>query len=218
MKDPVFQSNGLSDGPLRYPPLTVARGAAGGWMTPDHQASTITMETVLGLRPPAVGTAVWFGRDLAAEPATQVLAILRRLAPLTAAGGLIGNLNLGDNIMLPVADRRPSGHDEAVLTLERLIERAPWTSWVDAGRLTCLPFQCSPIERFLAGVLRARLLEPEAIVCCHPFHLLERGGRDTANAALDWLRTELPGCAWLFLQAESRLPAGFSGNTLEPER
>ena len=218
MKDPVFQSRGLSDGPLRYPPISLAPGAAAGWMTPDHECSTVMMETVLGLRPPPPGAAVWFGRDLAAEPATRILAILRRLAPLTAAGGLIGNLNLGDNIMLPVADRRPSGCGESVLTLERLIEQEPWTSWMDAGRLTCLPFQCSPVERFLSGVLRARLLEPDAIVCCHPFHLLERGGRDTANAALDWLRRELPRCAWLFLQAESRLPAGFDGNTLEPER
>jgi hypothetical protein len=218
MKDAVFQSGGLALGPLRYPPLTIAAGGAAGWTTYDQQSSNSIMETVLGLRPPPPGGAVWFGRDLAGEHPADVLRILRRLAPLSAGGGLIGNLNLGDNILLPVDDRRPAGRDQAVATLERLIEQPPWPSWLDAAKLTCLPFQCSPLERVLAAVLRARLLEPEAIVACHVSHLLERDGRRIAADALAWLRSELPGAAWLVLQAESPLPAGFAGNTLEPER
>jgi hypothetical protein len=161
---------------------------------------------------------VWFGQDLARLTNDEILGLLRRLAPLTSGGGLIGNLNIGDNIMLPVAERDPSGVESATADLEKVLDSAPWKDWLPGEHLSRLPFRVTHLERCLAGILRAYLLKPEAIVSCHFFHLLEAEARQTATSAVLWLREARPESAWLILTAESQLPEAWTGNILGLKR
>jgi len=218
MKTPLFQSAGLECGRCHYPGLTLTAGGLAGWRTTDHAASVALFDLIMGLCPPPPGAAVWFGHDLARLTSEETLGLLRRLAPLTSGGGLIGNLNIGDNIMLPLADRNPPAVERAVAELEEILDRDPWRHWLPGETLARLPFQVTHLERCLAGVLRAYLLKPEVIVSCHFFHLLEAEARQTANSAVVWLREARLDAAWLVLTAESQLPEAWTGNILKPKR
>lgn len=218
MKPPLFQSSGFECGPCRYPALTLPAGGMAGWRTEDHAASVALFDLVMGLRPPAPGAAVWFGRDLAGLTSDEILGLLRRLAPLTSGGGLIGNLNIGDNIMLPLAERDPSGVESATTDLEKVLDRDPWRDWLPGEQLSLLPFRVTLLERCLAAILRAYLLKPEVIVSCHFFHLLEAEARETATSAVLWLREVRPDSAWLILTTESQLPEAWGGNILRSKR
>ncbi len=218
MKTPLFKSSGLDCGEHRYPALQLTAGGMAGWRTTDHAASVVLFDLVMGLRRPPPGAAVWFDQDLAGLNAEEILGLLRRLAPLTSGGGLIGNLNIGDNVMLPLTERDPSAVEQATAELEEVLDRDPWKYWLPGGHLTRLPFQATHLERCLAGVLRAYLLKPEAIVSCHFFHLLEAEARQTATSAVLWLREVSPASAWLILTAESQLPEAWGANILEAKR
>lgn len=171
------------------------------------------LDAVTGISRSPAGAVRWFGRDVSVLSPEQVLAILQRMAPLVPGGGLVGNIRMIENILLPCEARGCSQTGTSAL-LEVLV-KAPWSGWFAEEKLWVLPYQTGGLERALAGVLRAWLVQPEAIVVCDAAHLIERGEREVLETALCWLRAEQPGCAWLFIQTESALPAGFGRNNLE---
>lgn len=135
------------------------------------------------------------------------------MAPLVPEGGLVGNIRMIENILLPCEARRSGERGTSVL--RKTLAEAPWSGWFAEEKLWVLPYQAGGLERALAGVLRAWLVSPEAIVVCDAGHLLEHGEREVFEAALCWLRAGQPDSAWLFIQTESALPAGFRRNTLQ---
>ncbi len=212
MSDPVFQSDGTLPG---CPATDIAAGECAVWRMRSNSTCLAALDVLTGIALPPAGAVCWFGRDMAALSPEEVLATLRRMAPLTAAGGLLGNIRVADNILLPCETR---GRGAAgVSELRDALGKAPWSGWFPEKMLQVLPYQAGDLERALAGVLRAWLAQPEAIVACNVCHLLEPGERAILSAALSWLRTEQPGCAWLFIQTESDLPAGFAANNLAPQ-
>lgn len=172
-------------------------------------------DAVTGITLAPAGAVRWFGQDLSALPHDRVLAVLHRLAPIAPGGGLIGNISMAENILLPREARRLPG--EGMALLHEVAGRRPWSEWFSWNHLWSLPYEEGMLGRTLAAVLRAWLVRPEAIVACDPERTLEGAEREILHAALSWLRRELPGCAWLFIRTESALPAGFARSNLDSE-
>ena len=213
MSGPVFQSDGSLPG---CPATKLAAGGSALWRLPSHAGCLSAFDAVTGIARPPAGAARWFGRDLSALSPRQAMGVLRRMAPLAPDGGLLDNVRMAENILLPceARGRGAAGPGE----LGEALARAPWDVWFPEAHLWVLPYQASAVERALAGVLRAWLARPEAVVACDPGYHLEHGERAVLADALAWLRAEQPGCAWLFIQTESALPPGFAANTLHVEQ
>lgn len=212
MSVPVFQSDGTLHG---CPAVELAAGDCAVWRMPSNAACLSALDVVTGITRPHAGAVRWFGHDISALSSEQVLAILRRMAPLVPDGGLVGNIRMVENILLPGEAR--DGLETSSDALQGVLAAAPWSGWFSEAKLWELPYETGELERALSGVLRAWLVRPEAIVVCNASHLMERGERDIFEAALCWLRNEQPRSAWLFIQTESALPAGFGRNTLKAE-
>lgn len=212
MTAPVFQSDGTLAG---CPATELAAGDCAVWRMPSNSACLSALDAVTGITRPPAGAVRWFGCDISALSTQQVLATLRRVAPLVPDGGLVGNIRMIENILLPCEAR--GGLETGPDALRGVLASAPWSGWFSEAKLWVLPYEAGELERALSGVLRAWLVRPEAIVVCNASHLLESNERGIFEAALLWLRTEQPASAWLFIQTESALPAGFGRNTLEAE-
>lgn len=218
MSTPVFSSDGLVWEPGRMPPVVVEGNHVQHWPTPGGHIAELALDAVMGLAPAGPRGAIWFGEDFATLRPPERLRVLSRLAPLTRHGDLLANINLCENILLTLLERRAASAAELEHRLAGLLGAPPWDRWFPAPTLGRLPHQLDEAQRFLAGVLRAAISEPEAIVVCHPFARLEPAERRTAEDALVWLRTRLPACPWLFITPESGLPRSLAVPTIGDER
>lgn len=208
MMAPVFRSAGLELRSGKLPPIELEAGGAALWrVRNDHHAGE-ALDAVLGLSPLPPGGAVWFDRDLAGTSMQQLQKILWRLAPLTANGGLIGNINVCENILLPCMERNVPREHDPLGELEALLAVPPWSGWLTVEQLTALPHTLTDPRRIAVGLLRAYLCRPEAIVAADLFGQVDEHERPWVEEAAAWVRRHLPGCAWLFLLPERALPPG----------
>ncbi len=210
----IFQSGGLTlpDGEL--PPVRLEAGGIALWPTRNDHIAAAATDAILGLTDPPSGAAVWFGQDLATLRTQRILILLQRIAVLSEDGGLLGNINVCENILLPMLERRACDAHILEADLEAVLTTPPWQEWFPRELLTRLPHELDDETRCLAGVLRAAISRPDAIVACNLFARLDPHERPCAEAAIRWLRARLNGCAWLFISAETALPAGFSTPSL----
>ncbi len=214
---PVFQSSGLCVGTRNYPGLALAPGEAGGWQGAGRADCAAIFDMATGLAPVPPGSAVWFGHDLAAEPPGGILATMRRIAPLTHDGGLIANLTISENILLPFLQRGIGRERDGLDALAQLAGSSPPGVFLGTGNLPKLPHQIDHDDLPLAAVLRAALLRPAAVVVHDIARSLGSGARERLAESLAWLHELVPDAAWVFVQSESALPGGIEGNILGPQ-
>lgn len=207
----IFQSAGLTVAGRRYAPLSLHDGEVGGWQCSSFAESQELLDAVTGMSPALPGEIAWFGHDLAVADDVQILRLLRRITVLTRDGGLMENLNITENILLPYLHRRRGSETEAMSSLHTLMEGSPAGRHLGKSALYKLPHELPFGKRVLAGVLRAHLLLPEAVVACDVMFSLDPVAREHLEESLAGLRSACPGAAWLFIQSGSVLPAGMEG-------
>ena len=212
----IFQSSGLRAGARNYPAITLAAGEVGGWQGAGRADCAAILDMVTGLSPAPRGGAVWFGRDLAGETHAGVLQTMRRIAHITSDGGLIGNLRVYENILLPYTQRRLGEERDGLAVLEQLMEESPAGKFLGRDNLRKLPHELDRADLPLVAVLRAALVRPAAVVACDIMRPLEQDARERLAGSLVRLRAALPDAAWLFVQSETALPHGMDGNILPP--
>lgn len=208
MKSPVFRSTGFYLGSGALPSVELSAGGVALWPVQNDHHAREALDAVLGLIQLPPGAAVWFDRDLAGTTIEQLRMILWRVAPLGADGGLIGNINVCENILLPCMERGVEKRGDPLGELEALLAEPPWSGWLAVDQLTSLPHTLTDPCRIAAGLLRAYLCRPEAIVAADLFGRLDGRERPAMEEAVAWVRRQLPGCAWLFLLPERALPPG----------
>ena len=215
--NPTFQSSGVLLEGTEYRPIEVNNGEIAGWQMEAHDECRNLLDMLCGLADAPRGAVVWFGRDLATLTQDETLAVLQRIMPLTPDGGLISNVSMAENILLPHIYRNPRLGEQARERLGNLLESEPWKSWFPAERLHELPHKLNPLARALAAILRAWIANPEAVIVCDMHHALEARAADTVSRALAWLRSEMPDAAWIVVQTESSLPVSADGNIMKAQ-
>lgn len=210
----IFQSAGLKISGRHHGALSLQGGEIGGWLCASLAHDMEVLDVATGLSPSSPGEITWFGQDFSGADDAKILRLLRRITVLTRDGGLIENLNIAENILLPWLHRRLGSEAAGMSALSALMEDSPAGRHLGRAALCKLPHQIGFGDRALAGVLRAHLLQPEAIVACDVIFSLDHNARNRLDESLAGLRSACPGAAWLFIQSGSVLPARMEGRMI----
>jgi predicted ABC-type transport system involved in lysophospholipase L1 biosynthesis ATPase subunit len=152
-------------------------------------------------------------RAIVSSPARKALLLrkLRDAAPVAivaARGGLIGNLKVWENLVLPIAYRGEARLDELEARAERLFRELGILRGRFAELCALLPDRLSEFERRLAAFVRAMLAEPEIMVYEGLFDGLTRAEIEKAARFDQLFRLHFPFRTAIYVDAEDpRLPA-----------
>lgn len=213
----VFESSGLTVMGHHYPALSLRTGQAAGWHCANHSHSIALLDMATGLKPAPSGGVVWFGYDLAGASAPEILRTMRRTTTLTWDGSLIQNLNIAENILLPHVHRHGGREAGGLRALAEAMEKSPPGRHLGPAALRKLPHELDAEDLPLVAVLRASLLQPEAIIACDIMRSLDHDAGERLHESIAWLRTVCPDAGWLVLQTGSILPRGLEGHIIGPE-
>lgn len=141
----------------------------------------------------------------------QLLRKLGDLAPVAivaARGGLIGNLKVWENLVLPIAYRGEARLDELEARAEKLFRDLGVLRERFAELCGLLPDRLSEFERRLAAFVRSMLAEPQIMVYDGLFDGLTRAEIEKAAGFDRLFRLQFPSRTAIYVDAEDpMLPA-----------
>ena len=152
-------------------------------------------------------------RAIVPRPAlkAQLVRKLGEAAPVAivaARGGLVGNLKVWENLVLPIAYRGDARLDELEARAEKLFGELGVLRSRFAELCALLPDRLSEFERRLAAFVRAMLAEPEITVYDGLFDGLTRAEIDKATRFDRLFRLHFPFRTAIYVDAEDpMLPA-----------
>jgi len=203
--------------------LHLAPGEVGALVMPSQSSCDAMVNALLGLAPAASGSSRLLGHDVATLTPWEAQQTFRQMGVVWREGGLVSNLSLRLNAVLPATyhgrARRPA--EEEALRLFRAIGLSTDTAFLDQ-----LPANVSQWQRRLVGLVRAWLMEPQVLVCDDLLEDLP-GGHTTrvANAAVNHQQeigyaslhvvTEQTATAILSADRVVEVPRGGSGPPVE---
>ncbi|MEQ1628916.1 MAG: hypothetical protein ABL873_00230 [Gallionella sp.] len=125
-------------------------------------------------------------------------------ALLAPDGGLLGNLKLDENLLLPLSYRGPT-HVPTEQRVIALFERCGLDAMQTSQLLSRLPHQISPYQRRLVGFVRSMLMEPAMLVYTAIWHGVTESERQQLLGFDAILRRELPACTSVFVDYDNTL-------------
>ena len=168
--------------------FAVPRGGA-LWIPDDEDAGRPWLDWLTGIAPPPAGEMFWKGVEWRARGPDEAAAERGRLGCVFAAGGVVMNLDMDENVWLPARMHRRAEAAESIEKWARFFgcwplppERAPAVRERDRRRLLW--------TRALAG-------SPEALILERPLHEAPAEDRSLFLKAVRQARAE--GCAVVWL-------------------
>ena len=143
----------------------------------------------------------------------QLMRRLGDLAPIGVVagdGGLIGNLKVWENLVLPVTYLGATPLEELEARAESLFREFGILRARFAELCAALPDRLSAFERRLAAFVRAMLVEPEIMLYDRLFDGLTRAEAENAARFDRVFQLHFPFRTALFVDSESSAPAGFA--------
>lgn len=169
-------------------------GSIAALITSTRDENDLLARLMLGLTSPAAGSILVLGEDVGTAPERALNALRKRVAVVFPSGGLVSNLKVWENLVLPLEYHascpRPEIEERGLAVLRRVGY---------SGKLMELPGHLSHYERKLIGLARAMLTEPDLIV--YNAILAGLSGDEKGaiiSAALEFHR-EKPGRSSLFM-------------------
>jgi len=167
-------------------------------------AAEAAVDCLYGLREPAAGEVRWFGNDLAAFGERGRLELAGRVAHVRGEGGLLTNLRMWENVVLPAQQRNRAGD---VDSLEREILAGFGACGRDEARVCRMMEErvdeVSQGDQLLAMLVRGHLSGLEVLVCERVFGGLPDEELAECRLMLDWLAEKHPGLAMLVVGDEA---------------
>ncbi len=206
----------VTDGPsLQGVSFAVTQGALVALHSPKQEASDGIVRLLLGLRRPESGSVTVLGMDPAALAETELSQLRQRLAVVFSDGGLVSNLKVLENVLLPGYYHGRQPLPALAERGEELLRRVGYD-----GALMELPGNLSMYQRRLVGQARAFMTEPELIVYDGVLGGLngEERGRIIANATA--FHRAMPGMTTVLLatQPEALLGQGLDLSPVTEEK
>lgn len=133
-------------------------------ITRSDYDSQVLLNTILSIQRPVRGNVFLFGKDIYSLCKKEWEKTLRRVGVAWKSGGTISNLNVWDNITLPLwyhTGKKPADMMETVIDLFRHLGKD--SSYVSEIMET-YPGLLPRYERRFIGVIRSMLLKPELII------------------------------------------------------
>jgi phospholipid/cholesterol/gamma-HCH transport system ATP-binding protein len=155
------------------------------------------VDALMGLSQPESGCVKLMDQNLYQKSETSRLRLLAEVGHV--GGGLISNLKVWENLVLPASFHGRVNEVEAekrlLAALEVLDTRGVWRE----GRLSSLPDTLSAQALRVAGLFRCAVSRPKLIVAEFLLNDLESGPLERLLKILQWLRSEDPKLGFLFV-------------------
>ena len=127
-----------------------------------------------GSQPPRRGRVRMVGQDLYALSGPERLALFQRVGVVAQDGGLISNLKIWENIVLPIWYHRGTEASQVEARVIAVFREFGLDDSSIRGLMQRLPDQLSALERRWVACARAMLMEPDIMIYDAPFTGVER--------------------------------------------
>ena len=168
--------------------FAVPRGGA-IWIPDGEDSGLAWLDWLTGIEPPPTGDVFWKGGEWRARGPDEAAAERGRMGCVFAAGGVVMNLDMDENVWLPARMHRREGTEEAI------------EKWARFFRCWPLPAERAPAvrERDRRRLLWTRALagSPEALILERPLREAPAEDRALFLKAVRQARAE--GCAVVWL-------------------
>lgn len=179
----------------------VAPGGVAVILTPKEEYNSDLARLLLGLAVPGGGRVLVLGREPGRLDESDGRELRQRLARVAGGGGLISNLKVWENLMLPVQYHRKLTRENLVEAGRKVLRRVGYT-----GSEMALPGLMNLFQRKQVGLARALLLDPELLI----YEALLSGLNQREGSLLlevaRGFHGERPGRTSLFLTSDPGLP------------
>ncbi|MBI1921064.1 MAG: organic solvent ABC transporter ATP-binding protein [Geobacter sp.] len=148
-----------ADSLLENVSFVIPGGALASLVTPKNEASELLVRLMLGMTTADAGRVTVLGCDLTGVSEDEVFGLRRRISVVHPSGGLVSNLKVWENLVLPLeyqGSKAPAEIEKAGLAVLRRLGYE--------GRLMELPGPLPLYKKRLLGLGRAMLSEPELII------------------------------------------------------
>lgn len=122
------------------------------------------VDALTGRAKPASGQILIFGKDIYSISEPEYIKLFRKIAFVPEHGGLISNLKVWENIVLPALYHRVAGLDELQKQAERIFGALGFEGKALKVLMGRLPGPLSSYEKKIISLVRAMLMEPEIII------------------------------------------------------
>ena len=131
-------------------------------------------DVLTGLRAPRRGRLRYTGTDVYALPPPRRLETMQHIGVLSSGGGLISNLKVWENVVLPTWYHRDAPLDTLEQPVAALLRELGVDDKDMRELMTRLPEQLHDGERTVVGLVRALLMQPDIMIYSAPFSGMER--------------------------------------------
>lgn len=128
-------------------------------LTSKDDVNAALVRLLLGVTLPLSGDVAVFGETIAALDELPLLQLRSRIGLVFAKGGLISNLKVWENLILPMQYHKQDNSGDLVAAGEAVLTRVGY----HGGRMT-LPGLLSHFERKQVLLARAMLMDPEVVI------------------------------------------------------
>jgi phospholipid/cholesterol/gamma-HCH transport system ATP-binding protein len=142
----------------------IKKGSLCKVITSSDYEKNILMDTMMGIRKPLKGKVLLFGKDIYSACEKEIYEIFRKISVVRRDGGLISNLKVWENIILPVWYHTGKVSKETEARVIDILKEIG----VDTAHLSeymgRLPGPLPEHEKRFIGLVRAMLMEPDLII------------------------------------------------------
>lgn len=174
--------------------FVVPGGCMGTVIGSRQEESDLQVRLMLGLTMPAAGSVTVLGEDVGTSSAKALHGLRKRIAVVYPTGGLVSNLKVWENLILPLEYHALYPPQEIEEKGVAALDRVGY-----AGGLMELPGHLSLYERRQIGLARAMLTEPRLIIYNALLDGLSGSERSAVIAAATAFHLEKPERTSLFL-------------------
>lgn len=179
----ALQLEDVTAGSLRAFSCDVAPGQIARFMCAVQEQREQCWTLLTGSQPPRRGRVRVAGQDLYALRGPERLALFQRVGVVPHDGGLISNLKVWENIVLPVWYHRGTDAAQVETSVVAVFRQFGLGNDSIRGLMQRLPDQLSAVERRWVAAARAMLMEPDIMIFDAPFTGVER---EAAARLLRW--------------------------------
>jgi phospholipid/cholesterol/gamma-HCH transport system ATP-binding protein len=197
---------------IRFEDVTTERGRSMSFdilpgescklITNSESGEQLLLQTIIGLKKPLEGKVFIFGLDIYSLSESEQLKLFRRIGIAWKGGGLISNLKVWENAILPACYHRPDEFDAIETRAADLFRRLGIE--VSTGYMGRLPGPLSASEKCLIGVVRAMLMEPELMIYDSIFEGLYPETAERLAILTAWFHSERRGRTSVYISSHEQ--------------
>ncbi len=180
--------------------FSLESGAMSIVLTPKDEINLYLTKLLIGLEAPRSGKIVLFNTDAASISNNELREIRRRIGVVYGSGGLISNLKVWENLILPLNYHQQLNPAEVEARGLALLSRLGYT-----GRLMALPGHLTISQKKLVGFARAMLITPDVMLYESPDSGLNQEEKDTFFRIATEFHREKPERASLFITSNQEV-------------